>query len=339
MTVALGKRAPTSLPFLEGEPLYYHWFAHAHFAAASHATGIEPYVILTRLGVVPMLGVIVLGTAMLVRALSRSDVAGLTAAALLVIAANPAVSPGYATGLDPLLLLLSPTTAFGQVLLVGFVAVGVAMLSPSGSPPGGVRVAYWVVAVVLLGAMSGAKSSMLPIVIGGLVSVLLMWAVTRTRPAMATFGLLGIAVGLQLVAARLIYGGSTAGTALGPLGIAGYLALDLRMVDNPHQVPLRVTLAFTLLLVFGALAWAAGIAGLFTRDQWRDPRAHFLVGAALAGLFGALAFDNAARNQIYFLRVTPVLFAVASGGDSAVLARRLGPRRPYWSRSPAPWRG
>ena len=71
LIAALSKHAPTDLPYLASEPLYYHWFFHAHAAAAGHATGIDHLVLLNRLCPVPLHTVVVLGAAVLTQRLSR----------------------------------------------------------------------------------------------------------------------------------------------------------------------------------------------------------------------------------------------------------------------------
>ena len=57
----LSRNVKTDLPFVEGEPLYYHWFNHAHVAAERHATGIEPVLLMSRLDMVLIVGIVLLG--------------------------------------------------------------------------------------------------------------------------------------------------------------------------------------------------------------------------------------------------------------------------------------
>lgn len=44
---------PPEAPMVAGEPLLYHWFVHAHLAATSWVTGVEPVVLLLRLACCP----------------------------------------------------------------------------------------------------------------------------------------------------------------------------------------------------------------------------------------------------------------------------------------------
>ena len=110
--------------------------------------------------------------------------------------------------------------------------------------------------------------------------------------------------------------------SLRPLGIAAHYAKDLRMVKLPEDASMSVVVSIAVVFTVGAVAYGAGTLGLFTKDVWRDPRAQFVVGAAVAGVLGTLAFDHPSRNEVYFLRVTPLPLAVASAWGLAVLARR-----------------
>ncbi|MFB9682513.1 hypothetical protein, partial [Streptosporangium vulgare] len=63
---------PPTVPMVNGEPLLYHWFVYTHFAAASHITGIEPLVLLFRLGMLPMMFALIVLLAMIARRLTGS---------------------------------------------------------------------------------------------------------------------------------------------------------------------------------------------------------------------------------------------------------------------------
>ena len=65
------------------------------------------------------------------------------------------------------------------------------------------------------------------------------------------------------------------------------------------------------------------MAGLFTPGVWRNPHAHFIVGCIVGGVVAMSMFDSATRNQVYFLAVTPVFIAVATGWGLVELLRRV----------------
>ena len=87
----LSRYVRTDLPFVEGEPMYYHWFAHAHLAAERHATGIEPIVLLSRLDMLLAVGIVLLGSAMVAQRVARSPLAGLVATAVLTTGGSAAL--------------------------------------------------------------------------------------------------------------------------------------------------------------------------------------------------------------------------------------------------------
>ncbi len=63
----LRHHVPPATPMVAGEPLLYHWFVYAHFAAASWITGVEPLVLLFRLGMLPVLAALVVLLGMVAR--------------------------------------------------------------------------------------------------------------------------------------------------------------------------------------------------------------------------------------------------------------------------------
>src|SRR4051812_44728731 len=78
-------------PWVVSEPIYYHWFAYADMASASWATGIEPYTLVTRLSMLPVIFALVVAVAAVGRRVGGSWAAGaLTAlAAFFVLSPDP----------------------------------------------------------------------------------------------------------------------------------------------------------------------------------------------------------------------------------------------------------
>jgi hypothetical protein len=316
---ALRRDVPAQLPFVDGDPLYYHWFVHADLAAASWATGIEPVVLLQRLGPAPMVVVILLGSALLAQRLTGSALGGLVAPALLTVLGTASVPPVFGPAFVSSIVYLSPTTTYGNALLVAGVAASLAVLHDTRLRAPGL----WLVAVVSLLALSGAKGSVLPLVACGYVGVLLFTAVLTRRLHVPALLLLAATVGSVLLAQRFVYGGSSQGLFWGPLALADRYASDLGLAGSESTVPVRVAAVVAMLYLAGQLSFAAGIVGLLRDGLWRDPRAQFLTGAAAAGVGATLAFENTNLNQLYFIRMTPVLLSVASAWGLTVLVRRL----------------
>jgi hypothetical protein len=318
----LSRRVRTDLPFAEGEPMYYHWFAHAHVAAERHATGIEPIVLLSRLDMLIPVAVVLLGSAVLAQRLARSPLAGVVAAGVLTLGGSALMWPRLPPVFLDSFTYISPTTVFACAILVGCIAITVELLDPELRPPP----TAWVAAGLLVLTSSGAKGSALPVLLAGWVSVFLMSLLLRRGVSWRAAGLIGMGTVVFVLAGRIIYGGSSQGTSLAPFGLGNHIAADYGILPEPTggSPGLRATL--TIVYVTIRASCVVALVGLFTPRTWRDPRAHFLVGAITGGLGAVLVLDSATSNQIYFMLVTPPLLAAATGWGLVALVRRVPAR-------------
>ncbi|MGS2648955.1 hypothetical protein, partial [Streptosporangium sp. LJ11] len=85
---------PPTVPMVAGEPLFYHWFVYAHLAAVSWVTGVEPLVLLLRLGALPMLAAFVVLVGMTGRRVTGSWAGALLAVGGTVFVAAPSLYLG-----------------------------------------------------------------------------------------------------------------------------------------------------------------------------------------------------------------------------------------------------
>lgn len=320
---ALSRHVPVDVPAVAGEPLYYHWFVHADLAAERHATGIEPLILLTRLGPLAMAVVVIIGVAALAHRLTGSWLVAGLAPTLLCCAGGAALSRDFGRLFVSGYIFLSPTTIFAMALLIAVTAVSLELLGPYDGPERE-RIGLWLVLVVTLGAVSGAKGSLLPVLLGGYAAAVLMALVVRRTLDKVAFGILVIGAVWFEVAQRLVYGGSAQGTALKPFGVGDRVAANIGF-DKGH-VPLVVAAAVTAVYLGSRVTVWVPAVGLFTRDAWRDRRAHFLVGAVVAAGSAVVVFDSPAFNEVYFLLVAPPLIAVSSAWGLAVLTGRIPPK-------------
>ncbi len=76
---------PVDLPQVAGEPLYYHWFAHAHMAATSLIGGIDLPVVALRLAIPALSALAILLTAVVGWRISGRPLVGAVAAALFFV--------------------------------------------------------------------------------------------------------------------------------------------------------------------------------------------------------------------------------------------------------------
>ena len=322
LVAALRHAMPAELPFVAGEPLRYHWFVHADLAGASWMTGIEPIVLLERLGPIPMIITVLMGASLIAGKLARSRAAALLAPALITVLGTAQLPPSFGTAFVGATLYLSPTTTYAQALLVAGVAASLPLLER-----GQVRGAGgWVAAIVPLLALSGAKGTALPVLAAGYAAVILFTALLHRRVHREAAALLGITVAALLLAQHYVYGSSTQGLGWSPLAVGRWLAAALGLAPAEALPGEGVTLFVVGFFVLTQLSFALGVVGLFTSPAWRSTGAQFLVGAGAAAvgatlMFGSEGVDRGV-NQVYFLRTVPLLLAVTSAWGFVLLARR-----------------
>ncbi|MDQ6687617.1 MAG: hypothetical protein M3Z50_08410 [Actinomycetota bacterium] len=313
---ALKRGVPVGLPSVEGQPMYYHWFFHAAQAAASHATGIEPVVLLTRLAPLVLAVAVLIGVAALTYHLTGSSVTAGTAATLLTCAAGTSLSINGGQLFTSVLLFLSPTTVFAEAMLVGVIGVSVILLDADGPRPW----TAWIAAIALVFAASGAKGSLPSVLMCGYVAVVLMTLLLRRRVDRHEVGLLLLGVVAFVLAQRFVYGGSTQGTDVSPLAFGRRVAVHAHLESTLAAVPLWLALASSVVYVVVKLNVWGGVSGLFVRHRRSDPRAHFLVGTVVAAIGAFVILRNASLNQVYFLLVIPPAAVVSSSWGVHTLA-------------------
>ncbi len=311
---------PPQLAYVDGQPLHYHWFVHAHVAATSWLTGIDPLVILMRLWMVPVLVAIVFGTALVTVRLAGRGWAGFAAAGILVLVGDFDPYPWTPTGnvVDERFLGatldLSPTQPFATALLLLVVFLACSLLTgPRRS------VGTWVALALAAVTLSGAKATFVPMVVAGFVAVAAVQLVRQRRITRPVLGLAGVGLAVLAFAQLVIFGGESQAMFLDPLHLARGIAERLGLGAGADGIGFVVVAAL--------LAWVvvpgAGLVGLLARGSWLDERAVFLAGVALSGLGAALAFGHPHYSEAYFSRSTPVPVAILSAwGLSELVGRR-----------------
>jgi len=273
-----------------------------------------------------MIVLILLGAGLLAGRLTGSARLGLLAPVLLILGgvASMAETP-WGERYDLWMngrMYISPTITFSQMMLVPVLALGMRLLRTDEAA----RRRLWVTMAIVLSALSASKATVLPFVMAGFLGVVVIGALHRRleRRALALFTL---CVVVFLLARWLVYGNEARGVRWDPLALYVSQAEQAGLV-NPGQTA-GLGLALLLLVVFlvQQLTFAAGIVGLARAGLWRDPRAQFLVGAAVAGTVASFTFAANGNSQQHFIRTTPVVFAIASVWGLSVLVRRDRPRR------------
>ncbi|MFC7649841.1 hypothetical protein ACFQX6_63030 [Streptosporangium lutulentum] len=170
---------PPMVPMVSGEPLLYHWFVYAHFAASSWITGIEPLILLFRLGMLPMLAALLILLAMIARRVTGSRAAALLAITGTVFMTAPNLYLGVNIGTFTWRGFQSwtgPTQTFGALLFAPIVLLLVDLLE--GRRRGAGR---WLLLGIFLVAVMGAKATHLPPLAVGLIAVAGAGLIRRRR--------------------------------------------------------------------------------------------------------------------------------------------------------------
>lgn len=316
---------PIGTPNVAGEPLGYHYFVHLHMAGISQVTGIHPSLVVFRLFLVPLLALAVLQMGLSGRVLTGRAWAAPLAAALLLLVRGIDASVSDALGFDGTSifgLVYSPSELLGVTFFVPILVVLSALLDPAvmrripfGSDS---RASIWGVLIVLLAVAGGAKSVILPLLIGGLI-LYLLWARLRHAPLdPPAITALGLCVILFVAYEAILYR-------------QGAIGLRLDLMSTIKQMPTLVRLhsewpgGLPADVAYWALAIPAGLAMFFAapvigvifalRGRPLDPAAALAVSLLLTGMVPFFVMHGDSMEQLYFTQFG--LFAIlplAAGG-------------------------
>ncbi|HEX8632167.1 MAG TPA: hypothetical protein VF755_28745, partial [Catenuloplanes sp.] len=352
----LKHHVPPTIPYVSGEPLNYHWFVYADLAATSWVSGVELDVLLYRLSVLPMAGLTTVLVALLAQQVTgRGGRAGPwwpgpLAAALFLLATAPNpygwTAGPVATGAPLDVLWLSPTQTFGALLALPLVLVLVDLLRAGAGHPGPTP-GRWLLLVLLLAVTTGAKATLLPMLLAALVLVVAVHAAAFRRlhrPAAAA----GVLVAVALAFAQaVLFAGFSGGLAPQPLQTAllSPVATVSGLVTSGRAVgstPAWVVLFATVLCLGCWLGIGIGALGLVSGRRARagpvarpagpavrpaDPGVLLCAGMVAAGVAAALTFSHPGASQMYFfVSARPYLAVLAVAGIAAVL-----PAAPAWA--------
>ncbi|WP_182905463.1 hypothetical protein [Microbispora sp. H13382] len=325
----LKNHMPPTVPLVAGEPLLYHWFVYAHYAAASWITGIEPLVLLFRLGMLPVLAALVVLLAMVARRVARSRAAVAATLAGTFFMATPQLYAGPGAGVFTWRVQswTSPSQTFGALLLVPVVLLVIEALEPRGRPVSGADAGRWILLGVFLVGVMGAKATQLPLLAAGLAAAGAAALVRRRAPSRALLAAAGMTAACLLYAQFVLFGGARNGIVVDPLSLMRTTWGQLTGQDEA-RAGTAALLGVTLLYV---LCWATiwfGVLGLLGRSRaLTRPGVLVMLGMGLSGLGAVLVFGHCLMSQIYFLAGGyPYLVITAVHGLS--LARRRA-RLPY----------
>ncbi|MER7280684.1 hypothetical protein ABT369_40215 [Dactylosporangium sp. NPDC000244] len=307
---------PMTIPWIQGEPLLYHWFVYPEMAATSWVTGIEPNVLLLRLSMLPMLMAFPVLVALLARRVIGGWWPGVAASAmtLLVLAPNPyqwQLNAFYRdlafSGFDDGAYLrqtawTGPTQTFGALLFVPVLLVLADLLQGAG----GRR--QWLLFAVLLAGVTGGKATYLPLLAAGL-ALLVLVKRFRHRAALVA---LGVTVAAIVAAQVLLFGSSSQGTRLAPLTDVVTGGIGVTTGFSTDRVPWKLLVLAGLTV----LCWAAMWAGI-GRLRRPSPALIVMLGIGIAGAAATMLLGQDGDSQRYFLEsARPYLCIAAVAGLS-----------------------
>ncbi|MFS1301834.1 hypothetical protein [Streptosporangium longisporum] len=321
----LRHHVPPTVPVVAGEPLLYHWFVYAHLAAASWVTGLEPLVLLFRLGMFPMLVAFVV----LVGAIGHR-VTGSRAGSALSVAGTVFVAvPSLYADANGLLTWTgvqhsaweSPTQTFGALLFAPVVLLLIDLFERRRRYGAG----RWTLTAILLAAVAGAKATYLPMLVVALAALGVAEGVRRRRPPRTVLGALAMALACLLYAQAVLFGGARQAMSLDPLALMRRTWGELTGLGEHAQPSPASLLGITLLY---AACWAVtwcGIAGLLSRPRsLARPGTVLVLGIGAAGIGAVLLLGGPALNQGYFLQGAYPYLAVAASYGFLTAVRGTG---------------
>jgi hypothetical protein len=299
---------PATNPGLSGVPLPYEWFVFFHMAAVSQVTHLSIPIVALRLDFVPFILVIGCQLLMLGRALSGTAATGVIAIVVLFLL-GPLDLTTDSTGGSPFFsvfgvdLSISWTFTFGVMFFIALLyLIGERLSAPAWRTRR--DIGRWSIFALLLVGSSGAKATILPVVLVGTVLYAAYAAITqRAKPAPQLLVALALEASVFLITFWVIYRGGAPFTQVGPLAS---LARTLPVADlNQSSLPGAVRWILT------PFAYAAGLAGMLLplaglfyvlrrRHRRAASRYALCIGMLIGGLIIGNVFHQVSYSELYF---------------------------------------
>ena len=297
-----------------GLPFGYHYFANLHMAAISQVSGLHLPLIVFRLYDVPLTALLVLQVALAGRLLGGRVWAAPVAAALFLLVREIDLTIGDPFpfgGIGMYHLWASPSQLLGMTIFVPAVAVLALLLDEglaSRATPqlGATRTRLWIVLAVLLLGAGGAKSVILPMLIGGLVVYLVWSRYVRGRFDPTGLRALALAAGLMLAYYLVMYRGNSLGLRIHPPSTIREMPPFERLHDIwPGGTPAAI--GYWLVAIGGGtlMYFAAPLLGLLLWLRGRgvrslEPAPLLLISLLLVGVGAFLFLYDEYLEQTYF---------------------------------------
>lgn len=290
-------------------PVRYHWFADAEIAGESLATGIDPTLLLLRLWPLAVAVLVVILTGVLAHSASGRSAAaplaaGLAAATTMLL---PWAGPGDT---QDVFRPLSPTQLFAMVILLLAVHAAFSWAGAQRSAGAGI------VALAALVVGSGAKPTVLPVLLGGFIVAAIASCFLRARawPWLVA----AAASAALLVTSQFLVAGGDAGSTVNVLASLRLVATFRERMTGEDGFVDPGLLSDPVVLAAGvtfAVIWSArplfGMAAIFQAELRPRPEAWMLAGACGSGVAAFLLLSHPGYSQLYFLFTAVPVGAVA----------------------------
>lgn len=319
---------PPTVPQVAGEPLYYHWLAHADMGVASRMTGIELSTILFQLWVpVVLLAGVVIVAACGSRISGRLWAGPL--AALFIYGTGELVGASTSRPFTPLTQIYSWSSPSQTIATVFAIPAAGVIIDYLRRQAGATR-QLWLLGIPLFLALALAKSSELPVFMGGAGILCVVALLRRDRVLASRVVVTGLALtGAFVLSLLTVYGRQSGGVALSPLYVMRQQVAahtNIRMDALPSGATLIAVAIVTAIWAVAVLARAWGILLIIPRWRTADPGQILLAGAFVSGIGAYLTLFHPGGSQLFFMISAFALGALASAWVICERASGLTPR-------------
>lgn len=299
---------PPTNPGLSGVPLPYEWFVFFHMAAVTQVTRLSIPIIALRLDFLPLLVVIGCQLLMVGRALAGAAWAGVIALVVLFLL-GPLDMTTDTRGAAPFFANLgvqlwgSWTLPFGLMFLIPLIylisqrllATHVRIRADAG---------FWILITLLMIGASGAKATILPVLLSGTaLYIAVMWVTRRTIQPVA-LALLALQAFVFVVTFYVIYRGGASGIEIDPLASLARTFPVLSASDSGLPGPVSAVLLPLAYLcgLLGMLLPLAGILYLLRRRHRAAIAAYAWCLCVLAAgvLIANVVHQDLGYSELYF---------------------------------------
>ena len=298
-------QAPMETPWVAGTPLSYTWAFHSAMGVWSSTSSVPAFEVVLQVWPVVFTALIPGLIALVTWELSRSPWAAAMAPVLFTLAHGVLIAPGPFVQVP--LFSISPTRDFGHLALL---VVVLCLARTLGA--GTVKVPWLIALTFAMVVATASKGSVLPILLGGVLTAAFMLLVMRRFrwsdvAALAAFGV-GAVVGFVVAIPDT---NSAQSLSWGPLTFLG-----TGIVNTPQ---------LSLMIVGLLLAAIVGVWLLLGKSvDWI--LSSLIAGTMLAGVLGLALLSQTGGSQNYFWQGAEPLLSIALAWCGVILTQRYGLR-------------